>query len=127
MVDVNYDVALDVTLENIHKGTDAETLIRTGQKIRKAGIKLSVTVLLGIAGETRSLIHALKTGEILTAIQPNHVGALTLMVLDGTPLEKDLRAGRFKMPPPRRATVRTEGNASKYPFVLRPIFLKPRL
>lgn len=90
----------NLTLENIHKGTDAETLIRSGQKIRQAGIKLSVTVLLGIAGEARSLTHARKTGEVLTAMQPNHVGALTLMVLDGTPLGKDLQAGRFKMPSP---------------------------
>lgn len=87
-------------LRNIDKGTDAETLIRSGQKIRQAGIKLSVTVLLGIAGEARSLTHARKTGEVLTTMRPNHVGVLTLMVLDGTPLEKDLRAGRFKMTSP---------------------------
>lgn len=90
----------DLTLRNINKGTDAETLIRSGQKIRQAGIKLSVTVLLGIAGGARSLTHARKTGEILTAMRPNHVGALTLMILEGTPLEKDLQAGRFKMPSP---------------------------
>jgi len=90
----------NVILKNINKGTDAETLIRSGQKIRQAGIKLSVTVLLGIAGEARSLTHARKTGEVLTAMRPNHVGALTLMVLEGTPLEKDLQAGRFKMPSP---------------------------
>lgn len=88
----------NVILKNINKGTDAETLIQSGQKIRRAGIKLSVTVLLGISGEERSLTHARKTGEVLTAMRPNHVGALTLMVLDGTPLGEDLRAGRFKMP-----------------------------
>ncbi len=90
----------NLTLGNINKGTDAETLIHSGQNIRKAGIKLSVTILLGIAGEARSLIHARKTGEVLTAMQPNHVGALTLMVLDGTPLGEDVRAQRFVMPSP---------------------------
>ena len=33
-----------------------------GKKARSAGIKLSITVLLGIAGKTRSKIHALETG-----------------------------------------------------------------
>ncbi|HED01090.1 MAG TPA: radical SAM protein [Proteobacteria bacterium] len=95
----------NVILKNINKGTNAETLIQSGPKIRRAGIKLSVTVLLGIAGEARSLTHARKTGEVLTAMRPNHVGALTLMVLDGTPLGEDFQAGRFKMPPPKELLV----------------------
>ncbi|MEW6326939.1 MAG: radical SAM protein [Thermodesulfobacteriota bacterium] len=95
----------NLILRNINKGTDAETLIQSGQKIRQAGIKLSVTVLLGISGEERSLIHARETGRLLTAMQPNHVGALTLMVLDGTPLREDLQAGRFKMPSPKELLV----------------------
>lgn len=95
----------NVILKNINKGTDAEPLLQSGQKIRRAGIKLSVTVLLGISGEERSLIHARETGRLLTAMQPNHVGALTLMVLDGTPLGEDLRAGRFKIMSPKELLV----------------------
>jgi radical SAM superfamily enzyme YgiQ (UPF0313 family) len=90
----------DVTLERIHKGADSERMIAMGQKIRAAGIKLSITVLLGIAGEERSDIHAVETGRVLTAIDPEYVGALSLMLTPGTPLHDDAIAGNFSLPGP---------------------------
>ena len=42
----------DVTLKNINKGADATRMIEMGKKLRAAGIKLSITVLLGIAGRS---------------------------------------------------------------------------
>jgi len=53
------------------------------------------SVLLGIAGRERSLIHAQETGRVLTAIDPEYVGALSLMLIPGTPLHEDYEAGRF--------------------------------
>jgi hypothetical protein len=69
-----------------------------GRKVKEAGIKLSVTVLLGIAGQERSLAHARATGELLSAMDPDYVGALSLMLIPGTPLYADYQAGRFKLP-----------------------------
>ena len=40
----------DEILKKVRKGTSAENLVKMGRKVREAGIKLSVTVLLGIAG-----------------------------------------------------------------------------
>jgi radical SAM superfamily enzyme YgiQ (UPF0313 family) len=88
----------DQLLKEIGKGTSAENLIRMGQKVREAGIKLSVTVLLGIAGRERSLQHARATGELLSAMDPNYVGALTVMLIPGTPLHEDYLSGRFVLP-----------------------------
>lgn len=82
-------------LKRINKGTTVEESIAMGQKARTAGIKLSVTVLLGLAGRERSLIHAKETGLALSAMNPNYVGALSLMLIPGTPLYKDYTAGRF--------------------------------
>lgn len=82
-------------LKDIRKGTSAENLIKMGRKVREAGIKLSVTVLLGIAGRERSLQHAKATGELLSAMDPNYVGALTVMLIPGTPLHDDYTSGRF--------------------------------
>jgi radical SAM superfamily enzyme YgiQ (UPF0313 family) len=87
----------DVTLKNIRKGASADQLIAMGQKAKAAGFKLSVTVLLGIAGRERSRLHAEATGRLLSAMQPDYVGALSLMLVPGTPLDDDHRAGRFKM------------------------------
>lgn len=87
----------DVTLRAICKGADAEKMIRMGTKARQAGIQLSLTVLLGIAGRERSLVHARKTGEVLSAIDPEYVGALSLMLIPGTPLFADYEAGKFTL------------------------------
>lgn len=87
----------DPTLVAINKGADAENAIAMGRKARKNGFKLSVTVLLGIAGRDRSQIHARETGRVLTAIDPDYVGALSLMLIPGTPLYEDHQAGRFTL------------------------------
>lgn len=90
----------DQTLRQIQKGADAERMIQMGKKIRKSGIKLSITVLLGIAGRERSISHARETGRVLTAIDPDFVGALSLMLVPETPLYDDYRTGRFELPGP---------------------------
>jgi len=87
----------DVTLKNINKGASSGHMIEMGIKAREAGIKLSVTVLLGIAGRERSIIHAEETGRVLSAIDPEYVGALSLMLIPGTPLHNDYKAGKFTL------------------------------
>ena len=84
-------------LKKICKGTSRENLVRQGQRIKEAGIKLSVTVLLGIAGKEMSLEHARATGSLLTEMDPNFVGALTVMVLPNTDLGREQAEGRFEL------------------------------
>jgi radical SAM superfamily enzyme YgiQ (UPF0313 family) len=90
----------DVTLKNIKKGATSQHMIEMGKKARSAGIKLSITVLLGIAGKERSKIHAKETGRVLSAIDPEYVGALSLMLIPGTPLCNDYESGKFLLPDP---------------------------
>jgi radical SAM superfamily enzyme YgiQ (UPF0313 family) len=85
----------DATLKAVNKGADSAFQIEMGRKARSAGIKLSVTVLLGLAGIERSEIHARETGRAITAIDPEYVGALSLMLIPGTPLHTDYLEGRF--------------------------------
>ncbi len=84
--------------QKINKGSSVQTCIEMGRKIKDAGIKLSVTVLLGIAGREGSLAHARATGELLSAMDPNYVGALTVMLIPGTPLYEEHRKGVFQLP-----------------------------
>ncbi|MBL0731549.1 MAG: B12-binding domain-containing radical SAM protein [Desulfosarcina sp.] len=85
----------DVTLKKIRKGVTSDTMIQMGKKIREAGIKLSITVLLGIAGPERSAIHAKETGRVLSAIDPEYVGALSLMIYPETDLYHEYKSGEF--------------------------------
>ena len=92
----------DVTLKKVRKGVRADTIVKMGRKVIEAGIRLSVTVLLGLAGPERSDVHAEATGRALSAMDPDYVGALSLMLLPNTPLGRDYAEGRFTLVSPRK-------------------------
>jgi radical SAM superfamily enzyme YgiQ (UPF0313 family) len=92
----------DITLSRINKWGTSEVIIRECAKVQEAGINLFITVLLGIAGSDRSEIHAQKTGEVLSAINPNYVGALSYMPVENTPLEKEVQDGAFSLLSPEK-------------------------
>ncbi len=87
-----------VTLVRICKGATVEQMVEAGLKIRQAGIKLNVTVLLGIGGTERSRVHSVETMRVLNRMKPNHIGALTLMVVPGTQLYDEMKKGDFVLP-----------------------------
>jgi radical SAM superfamily enzyme YgiQ (UPF0313 family) len=89
----------DELLAWMKKGVTSAEMIAAGQRVRDAGIKLSVTVLLGIGGADRSGEHARLTGKLLSAIDPDYVGALTTMVVKGTVLYDLQQQGSFRLPP----------------------------
>lgn len=88
----------DAVRKKIIKGSTADECIEMGKKVKEAGIKLSVTVLLGIAGREKSLEHARATGELLSAMDPDYIGALTVMLVPGTPLYEEHERGDFILP-----------------------------
>lgn len=85
-------------LKKIQKGVTYEQMVEAGRRIKEAGMTLSVTVLLGLGGIENSIEHALDTAKILTDIDPDYVGALTLMFVPETELYEDYQAGRFVLP-----------------------------
>ena len=88
------------TLKNVHKGITYEKMVEAAKRVKEASIKLSVTVLLGLAGTERSAIHAKETARILTDIQPDYIGALTLMIPPEAPLYSMVEEGKFELPSP---------------------------
>jgi radical SAM superfamily enzyme YgiQ (UPF0313 family) len=87
-----------VTLVRIDKGATVDQMVEAASKIRQAVIKLNVTVLLGIGGTERSSVHAVETMRVLNRMKPNHIGALTLMVVPGTQLYDEMKRGDFVLP-----------------------------
>lgn len=85
-------------LQTIIKGADAAKMIKAAQHVRQVDIFLSVTVLLGLAGVKGSLQHARETAKVLVAMAPNQIAALTLMVMDNTPLGQQVKLGEFTLP-----------------------------
>ncbi|MFC2055954.1 radical SAM protein [Chloroflexota bacterium] len=90
-------------LQKIRKGATYDEIVEAGRKLKQAGITTSVTVILGLGGVEGSKNHALKTARILSDIDPDFAGALTVMLIPGTPLHKDWEEGRFSLISPFQA------------------------
>jgi radical SAM superfamily enzyme YgiQ (UPF0313 family) len=86
------------TLALCDKGVTVAEQIEGSRKARKAGMALSITVILGLAGEERSLEHARATGRALSAIDPEYMGVLTLMVVEGSTVARRIARGEFRVP-----------------------------
>lgn len=85
----------DVLLQEIGKGVSSNQVIEAGKKTKEAEIAFSVTVILGIGGVEGSGKHALDTAKVLTRIDPDYVGALTLTLVPGTPLYEQWARNEF--------------------------------
>ena len=87
-------------LKRIKKNATVDQLIRAGKKVKESGILLSVTVILGLGGVEGSEAHAVETGKVLSEMDPDYVGALSLMIVPGTPIEKEIERGKLVLPTP---------------------------
>jgi radical SAM superfamily enzyme YgiQ (UPF0313 family) len=84
-------------LRDIGKRVNYQQMVTAGKKVREAGITLSVTVILGLGGVKNSRKHALATAQILSEIDPDYAGALTLTLVPGTPLYEQAKKGGFEL------------------------------
>ena len=88
----------DQTLAAIHKSITVAEQIDGCRRASQAGIQLSVTAILGLAGAERSLEHAHATGEAFSRIDPEYIGVLTLMLEPGTAMTRRVRSGGLVLP-----------------------------
>jgi radical SAM superfamily enzyme YgiQ (UPF0313 family) len=85
----------DELLQKIGKGASSDELVEAGKKVKEAGIIFSVTIILGLGGIEGSQKHALETARVLTEIDPEYAGALTLTFVPGTPLYEQWERNEF--------------------------------
>ncbi|MBN2039352.1 MAG: radical SAM protein [Spirochaetes bacterium] len=85
-------------LRRIKKGAFPHKQLETAEKIKAAGMLLSQTVLLGIGGVELSKEHAIDTGKHLSDMSPDFASALTVMIVPGTELHKQMLEGKFELP-----------------------------
>ena len=87
----------DEVLQRIGKGVSHDQMVEAGRKAKEAGITLSLTVILGLGGVDGSERHVLETARILSEIDPEYGGALTLTLVLGTPLYEEAQRGDFTL------------------------------
>jgi radical SAM superfamily enzyme YgiQ (UPF0313 family) len=88
----------DATLKRIAKGSSFAEHVEAARRAHAAGFELSVIVMLGVGGVARSSEHAAATAELITAMDPEFVAALTTTVIPQTPLAQLVERDRFTLP-----------------------------
>ena len=97
MVYMGLESGCDEVLRRMNKGHTAAAIVAAGQKARQAGLALSVTAISGLGSRELLRDHAVDTARALSAMKPEYIGLLTLMVEPGTPLEQWVREGSFRV------------------------------
>ncbi len=87
----------NTVLRLMKKGTTAASFIKAGKRLLKAGIKLSLYIILGLGGHKYSEDHVIETAKVLTEINPTIFRFRTLTVSPSTPLWEDLQLGEFTL------------------------------
>jgi len=66
------------TLQLVNKGYDSEQMLTLCQKAKNAGLKLSVTAIIGLAGRARTREHAAATAKWINELSPEYFSLLTM-------------------------------------------------
>ena len=85
----------DITLKAVNKGVNGEEAVEAGRRVTASGMKLSIMVILGLAGKEGSKRHALETAKAINIIQPTMWSALCLMLYRGSELLDQFERGEF--------------------------------
>lgn len=86
----------DEILHRVNKHGNSAAMIAQAHRAKAAGMKLNVTVLLGLGGKSMSKQHARATGRVLSEMAPEQSAALSLMLVPGTELHAEHEAGDFE-------------------------------
>lgn len=86
------------TLKAVRKGATVERQTEACQVVRAANLKLSLMVLLGLAGREGSERHGRATGRFLVAAAPTYGAALTVTPVPGTEMLSAIERGSFELP-----------------------------
>lgn len=87
----------DKLLTHIQKGVTSTEIINACQKGKTAGFALSLTLISGLAGLEGLEDHALESAKLITAIKPQYLGFLTLMLEAGTTTTKEVNEGKLTL------------------------------
>ncbi|MEM4344578.1 MAG: hypothetical protein QXS40_02515, partial [Candidatus Nitrosocaldus sp.] len=72
----------DTVLRKVTKGATSKGIIDGCLKAKSAGIQLSCMLILGLGGRRYSMEHAIASARVVSAIVPEYLAALTLLLDD---------------------------------------------
>lgn len=87
----------DNVLSFMNKGVDSTEMIEAGQKAIRAGFKLSCMIISGLGGTEYMNDHAVQSAKVISQINPHYFSLLRLVVEKNTPLEEEIKNGKFHL------------------------------
>ena len=98
----------DEVLVHIQKGETAAEIIAAGQKLKRCGIQTSVTLISGLGGSAGMEAHAVKSAELINAMNPEYASILTLHLSPESPMAKEIQRGEMELLKPDQIMDETE-------------------
>ncbi|MDO4754335.1 MAG: radical SAM protein, partial [Bacillota bacterium] len=95
MLYIGLESGSDAILKEINKNCTSEEFITAVKRAKEAGMKCSVTIILGLGQREKSREHALETARVLSEAKPEYVAFLNLRFKPGTELTKMVERGEF--------------------------------
>lgn len=105
MLYMGIETGSDEILKEIKKGVTSKEIVVAGKRIVKSGIKLSVTLISGIGGTKKWKEHAIKSAEVISQINPQYVGLLTLMLEKDTEIYNKIKLSEMTLLNPKEIMI----------------------
>ena len=86
----------DRVLEHINKEVTAAEIVEAGRKLKRCGLKTSVTLISGLGGRKGIREHALRSAELISGMNPEYASFLTLRLYEGTQMNEEVRRGEME-------------------------------
>lgn len=87
----------DAVLKHIRKDVTAAQIIAAGQKLKRCGLKTSVTLISGLGGRKGIHNHAVKSAELINGMNPDFAAFLTLRLYPGTEMYDEVERGEMEL------------------------------
>jgi radical SAM superfamily enzyme YgiQ (UPF0313 family) len=87
----------DEVLQAMGKDQTQDEFVQACHQAKAAGLRLSVTIILGIAERDKSEEHIRESARAISRAKPDYAACLSLYLEPSAPLYGEVQAGRFQM------------------------------
>ena len=87
----------DEILRQIRKGQTAAELIEAGRKLKRCGIKTSVTLISGLGGQKGMEQHALGSARLINEMNPEYAAVLSLQLREDSVMAQEVLRGERQL------------------------------
>lgn len=102
MLYIGIESGANEVLNLMDKGANQQDMIDGCLKAKRAGFILSCMIISGLGGQKYFKEHAVQSAKVISYINPNYFGLLSLTVDENSLLSKDIDKGKFVLLSPKQ-------------------------